>query len=209
VTPLLAESVETHAFLESFADDKASAFVVRVEQPRPAPPTARARLAFAEIYGAPGCYCLFETRAAAEFQCALGATGARPVDRLTVQEVRVANIRDYQVLHGFKTVFLINRDRQGATSPRLGDLPLAARTSPPFVRPPRPATAPTALQPAATTPAELAPAPPPERTRRRPSLDLSNLSADPASTATPAADTAPTPARSLGLVARLCSRFRA
>ncbi len=209
MTPLLAESVETHAFLEAFADDKTSAFVVCVLLA--ASPPDRARHAFAEIYGTPACYCLFETRAAADFQCALGATSERPVDGLTVQEVRVANIRDYQVLHGFKTVFVINRDRQGATSPRLGELPLAARTSPPFARPePRPAPPSAAALP--TPPPTAAPPPAPEpqpdRIRRRPTLDLSDLSADSASAATPAEATAPPAKPSPGSITRLLRLFR-
>jgi hypothetical protein len=109
-----------------------------------------------------------------------------PVDGLTVQEIRVANVRDYQVLHGFKTVFVINRAYQGATSPRLGELPLAARTSPPFARPePRPAPPPAAALPAPPPPAAPPPAPEPQpdRIRRRPTLDLSDLSADSASAA--------------------------
>lgn len=198
--PLLAESVETHTFLEDFVDDKTSAFVVCA--PLAASPTDRIRHAFAEIYGTPGCYCLFETRSAADFQCALGATGHAPVDGLTVQEIRVANIRDYQVLHGFKTVFLINRAYQGATSPRLGELPLAVRTAPPFARPEPRSTPPT------TTASTPAPATQPQRIRRRPTLDLGDLSADPAPAAIRTDDPAPAPAPSPGSFTRLLRLFR-
>ena len=209
MTPLLAESVETHAFLESFGDDKTSAFVVCA--PLAASPTDRAHHAFAEIYGTPGFYCLFETRSAADFQCALSATGPAPVDGLTVQEIRIANVRDYQVLHGFKTVFVINRAYQGATSPRLGELPLAARTSPPFARPePRPAPPPAAALPAPPPPAAPPPEPQPQpdRIRRRPTLDLSDLPTDSASAATPAEDATPPATSSPGPLARLFRVFR-
>lgn len=206
MTPLLAESVETHAFLEDFADDKISAFVVCA--PLAASPADRTRHAFAEIYGTPGVYCLFETRSAADFQCALSATSETPVDGLTVQEIRVANLRDYQVLHGFKTVFLINRAYQGATSPRLGDLPLAVRTSPPFARPEaRPAPHPAGRPTAPTPDAEPPPAsePPLARVRRRPTLDLS---ADPAAAATPDTASPPAAARTSSLLVHLQRLFR-
>lgn len=127
--------VETHAFKEAFVKGDAAGFVVCADVPlSPDRPTNRI---FAEIYGQPGCYHIFETRAAAEFQMALAATGDPPRDGLSVREVRVENIRDYQTLAGFKTVFLVDRDRQMTQSLRVGDMPLAARTNSPFADPRR------------------------------------------------------------------------
>ena len=83
------------------------------------------------------CYHIFETRSAAEFQMALAATGDPPRDELSVREVRVENIRDYHTLVGFKTVFLVDRDRRRTESLRVGDMPLAARTKSPLPDPRR------------------------------------------------------------------------
>lgn len=127
--------VETHAFKSAFVRGETSGFVVCTE--RPVTPGHPARRVFAEIYGAPNRYHIFETRPAAEFQMALAATGDPPLDGLSVHEVRVENIRDYQTLSGFKTVFLVDRDRRAAESLRVGDLPLSVRTLSPFSLPNR------------------------------------------------------------------------
>jgi hypothetical protein len=118
--------VETHAFKESFVQGATGGFVVCTE-----PPHTPRRL-FAEIYGTPDCYHIFETRRAAEFQMSLAAIGTPPRDDLTVTEVRVQNIRDYQLLTGFKTVPLVDRDGHVTQSLRVGDMPLSARIQTPF-----------------------------------------------------------------------------
>lgn len=164
--------VDTHAFKSAFIRGEITGFVVIAEPPastvEPPPPH------FAEIYGTPGCYHIFEQREAAEFKLSLAATAQPAVEHLAVREVRVENIRDYQRLAGFKTVFLVDRHRRIAQSLRIGDLPLAARTNTPFPgplppglriipSPPKPAThAPLPADPAA------APAPPASPRLRRP-----------------------------------------
>lgn len=168
--------VETHAFKTAFVRGEVSGFVVCVEPP------SSARMLFAEIYGTPGRYHIFETRRAAEFQMSLAATDTPPRDDLTVTEVRVENIRDYQLLAGFKTVFLVDAGGHLTQSLRVGDMPLAARTGTPFpasptsvrrFRPsPTPLPAPSA-PPLVSAPSDTAPSPP--RTRRRPSLYNSDL----------------------------------
>jgi hypothetical protein len=122
-------TVETHAFKEAFVQGEVHGFVVCTEPP----PTVHRH--FAEIYGTPDRYHIFETRAAAEFQKALAATGSPPRDNLDVAEVRVENIRDYQSLAGVKTVFLIDREGRATQSLRIGDMPWWTRTNTPFPRP--------------------------------------------------------------------------
>jgi len=117
--------VETHAFKAAFVKGESSGFVVSTDSP------LNPRPLFAEIYGQPDCYHIFETRRAAEFQMALAATSHPPRDDLTVTEVRVENIRDYQTLTGLKTVILVNRDGQATQSLRVGDMPLSARSQTP------------------------------------------------------------------------------
>lgn len=117
--------VETHAFKEAFVKGESSGFVVFTDSPLAPRPL------FAEIYVQPNCYHLFETRRAAEFQMSVAATGLPPREDLTIPEVSVENIRDYQGLDGLKTIILVNRDRQATQSFRVGDMQLSARSQTP------------------------------------------------------------------------------
>ena len=206
--------VETHAFKGAFVRGETSGFVVCAES-SPSPGRL-ARPVFAEIYGSPNRYHIFETRAAAEFQLALAATGNPPVDGLSVREVRVENIRDYQTLAGFKTVFLVNRHRQATESLRVGDLPLTARINTPIPFPNRDGlrlerAGPVSKPPTALAVDHTAPAPTvaatreaePARPARRPMrLDASDLVAGESA---PTAATSPVaqPALRPGLFRRL------
>jgi hypothetical protein len=173
--------VDTHAFKNAFIRGETTGFVVTAEPPaspvEPPPPH------FAEIYGTTGCYHIFEQREAAEFQLSLAATAQPPVDHLAVREVRVENIRDYQLLAGFKTVCLVDRAGLIAQSLRIGDPPLAARTSPPFPGPLPPGLRiiPSPPKPKPLPPPLATPAPPlTQRPRRTPPLvpDPPEASAD-------------------------------
>lgn len=211
--------VDTHAFKNAFIRGEITGFVVTAEPPaspvEPPPPH------FAEIYGTTGCYHIFEQREAAEFQLSLAATAQPPVDHLAVREVRVENIRDYQLLAGFKTVCLVDRAGLIAQSLRIGDPPLAARTSTPFPGPLPPGLRiipsppkPKPLPPPLATPA-AEPAPPPApRPRRKLSFapNPPTNSATSASTETaPAAPATPslTPPVRPGLFRRLFGWFDA
>ncbi len=169
--------VDTHAFKTAFLNNETCGYVVRTAHPTP-----EKRHIFAEIFGPPDCYHIFETRAAAEFQAARAATSSPPLDGLSIQDVRVADIRDYQVLAGRKTVFLVNCDGAAAQSWRVGDMPLSARTGTPFPRPLPESPPAVRFQPNPHThvkftgvpraPEASAPAPAIQRVRRRPRLDL-------------------------------------
>lgn len=173
--------VDTHAFKIAFVAGETSGFVVCAE--RPATPGRAALRIFAEIYGAPNRYHIFETRPAAEFQMALAATGDPPVDGLSVHEVRVENIRDYQTLCGFKTVFLVDRDRRATESLRVGDPPFSVRTRSPF-SPSRP----EGLRVATSTPTAKPFAP---RAKTTPPIPLPTTDGDPAASPAATADSRP------------------
>lgn len=168
---------ETHAFKEAFVQGATGGFVVCTE-----PPHTPRRL-FAEIYGTPDRYHIFETRRAAEFQMSLAATGTPSRDDLTVTEVRVENIRDYQLLTGFKTVLLVDRDGRATQSLRVGDMPLSARIQTPFPFARREGLrvvhAVPALKPFAPPPTGGAPAPQPSRVRALPRSPRTRAAADP------------------------------
>jgi hypothetical protein len=116
---------ESHAFKESFVNGDTAGFVVLADIPD------RGRR-FAEIYAGLDCYYIFEDSAEAEWHSAFAAEKLPPQTERQVLRVTVSDIRDYQVLHGRKTVALVNREGQITQSLRVGDMPLWTRSAPPF-----------------------------------------------------------------------------
>lgn len=114
---------ETHAFKALFATGAAAGFVVRAGQE------------FVERRGEQDAYLIFEDRGAAERALAEIAEQLPSSTRLCVQEVTVESVRDYQRLKGFKTIYLVDRAGRTASSLRMGEMPLAARTQTPFPGP--------------------------------------------------------------------------
>jgi hypothetical protein len=174
--------VDTHAFKEAFVEGRAMGFVIADES---SPTTHFAtRPGFAEIFDLRESYYIFEERARAEARVASAVARNPALTGLVIREVNVDSIRDYQLLAGRKTVFLVDREGQTTQSLRVGDMPLAARTNTPFPGPmPRgtrfldpPPPKPAPLPPPAASPSRASAdtITPPERTapRRKPTLYL-------------------------------------
>jgi hypothetical protein len=174
--------VDTHAFKEAFVEGRVMGFVIADES---SPKTHFAtRPGFAEIFDLRESYYIFEERARAEARVASAVARNPALTGLVIREVNVESIRDYQLLAGRKTVFLVDREGQTTQSLRVGDMPLAARTNTPFpgplprgtrfLDPPPPKSAPTPPPAVTPNPPATETVTPPERSvpRKKPQLHL-------------------------------------